>query len=339
MPFPMGKSWKRWIWGLSHTAAQKLRLRKKSSPSPSQSLPAHIFGLVALHLEFHDISSLSRTNKAIRDQVQPVMKEGAFSTIGPITSTPFQSDPPPNRSMVHFAAAHGNLSLMREILCRLGDDKHLLDAADDYGHTPLISAVIWGNLSVAQALLAAGADIECTTKACGWSPLHCAALYGNLEAAQLLVTAGANTSRKDTLGSFTPLHLAAFSLGVVPSIFPDFKKLGWDSTAVDDFGISADQTHAMMATLLITPSSLRLRRRGVLRRKVSDHSTYMFMYEIDRCRWCPPDCRQCTLTDISSWRSQVAATLLNLGETEADMEKRENYEQRMVRKYREVVRE
>lgn len=94
-----------------------------------------------------------------------------------------------------------------------------LDAADDYGNTPLHAAAAHkrGGATV-RALLAGGASVTATTKAPAWfTPLHSAAQCGAVEPAQELIRAGAAVGAAPAPGSApladegssAPLHLAA----------------------------------------------------------------------------------------------------------------------------------
>lgn len=110
---------------------------------------------------------------------------------------------------------------LNQLVAMVGHSSDLMNAADEYGHTPLISAVLSGNIEIVRVLLVIECDIECTTAVYGWTALHCAAITGNVEMAALLFSAGADARRIDNLGGFTPFHLAAM-IRVKPAIWPPF---------------------------------------------------------------------------------------------------------------------
>ena len=57
--------------------------------------------------------------------------------------------------------------------------------------TPLLIAILLGNLDIVQYLISEGANIECkTTK--GLTPLHIASKKGHLDIIQYLISQGAN---------------------------------------------------------------------------------------------------------------------------------------------------
>ena len=294
-----------------------LHIVLQQAPRTQASLAAAILLLVATHLSVRDLSSLTRTAKEIHTVIQLVLYDRALTTTRPGNSTAFQLGPTPNRSILHFFAAHGRLPLLRKLLSRLGQASDLVNTPDDYGHTPLLSAVLWGDIATVQALLLAGADIECTTKRMGWTPLHCAVLYGNLQMAQVLVTQGADTRCKDRAGGFTPLHLASRCVSL-SGIFAFFRNIGWDCTAPDDFGLNPFQSQEI--DIISTPKTPEMMRRAAVCRQVRDERLYMMMYEADRCRWCTTS-RVGVLTPTSFRIGQRALSLLETGKTETDLRK------------------
>lgn len=75
-----------------------------------------------------------------------------------------------------------------------------LDARDEVGATPLHWAAQWGDVPIARALLAAGADVNAVATGGGWTPLLGAASEGRLEMVKLLLAHGANPDARDRAG-------------------------------------------------------------------------------------------------------------------------------------------
>jgi ankyrin repeat protein len=72
----------------------------------------------------------------------------------------------------------------------------------------LIDAVLQGDRTVVQQLLAAGSDVN-AARGDGLTPLHAATMAGDLDLARMLITAGAHVDATTTLVGSTPLDLAA----------------------------------------------------------------------------------------------------------------------------------
>jgi len=106
------------------------------------------------------------------------------------------------------ADANGNTALHRcttpeeaEELIRLRLD---VEAKNVCGSSPLCTACDWGNLKVAQVLIAAGADVNiCNSR--GMTPLYNACRYGHLGLAQALIVAGADVNTRNR-GGWSMLH-------------------------------------------------------------------------------------------------------------------------------------
>ncbi|KAH9298698.1 hypothetical protein KI387_030380, partial [Taxus chinensis] len=110
------------------------------------------------------------------------------------------------RSLLHVAAAAGNLRLVR-ILAGIEPSLTGVNGGDEEGWTPLHSAVSSGRDDVVEALLQAGADVSIANNG-GRTALHYAASKGRLKIAQVLISHGAKINQKDKFGC-TPLHRAA----------------------------------------------------------------------------------------------------------------------------------
>ena len=107
------------------------------------------------------------------------------------------------RTLLHFAAAHGNHEAVRCLL-EVGANK---DPADRHWCTPLHFAALNGGHKVVQSLLEAGADKDLADV--HWrTPLHHAAENGHHEVVRSLLEAGADKDLADE-DWCTPLHVAA----------------------------------------------------------------------------------------------------------------------------------
>ena len=103
------------------------------------------------------------------------------------------------------------------------------------GFSPLHTAAIHGNHSVAELLIRYGSDVnagDCN----GSTPLHVASCQGMVSLISLLVDNGANISAKNFNG-FTPLHSAAVCR--TPAVFHPLLKMGSDFFATDNKQMTA----------------------------------------------------------------------------------------------------
>jgi hemoglobin len=111
------------------------------------------------------------------------------------------------RTLLHVAAAQGNLSMV-EFLLRLGADPNAMDGGR---HTPLYSAgnecQTPGGPDVVRALVRAGAAVDANDGVKHCTALHMAARRGNVEIAVALLDLGADIDARDSLG-VTPLRRA-----------------------------------------------------------------------------------------------------------------------------------
>lgn len=87
----------------------------------------------------------------------------------------------------------------------------LLESADEDGFTPLHLAVIQGNISLVNLLLANNANVNLLDNE-GHSVVHWATVCGELEALKAVLQAGADVSSPDSNGG-SPLHYAAQMCG------------------------------------------------------------------------------------------------------------------------------
>ena len=144
------------------------------------------------------------------------------------------------RRLLFAAVADGQAEAVRAFI----DDGAFVDAKDDSGDTLLSKAVDEGHAEIAQALIAAGGDVNGRSgdrllhKAIGEghaeiaqaliaagadvnakdegriykTPLHKAIDEGHAEIAQALIAAGADVNAKDGVGGNTPLHRASWKM-------------------------------------------------------------------------------------------------------------------------------
>jgi len=133
----------------------------------------------------------------------------------------------PRYATIHEAAEHGSLADVKRHLSAGVD----VDAKDELGCTPLVYAVLWGHLDVAEFLIDAGADIDGAGRA-----LLIMAVRGQLAdpaMVKLLIDSGADVSRKYRDGA-TALHWAACR--EKPDIAEVLIKSGADVNATSDIG-------------------------------------------------------------------------------------------------------
>lgn len=265
------------------------------------SLPPEIIFNIADTLTTFDLATLLRVSPLLQTELTPLLYQRAITLTRPSISTHFQWCPTPGRSILHFAAAHADTKLLSALLIRLGSHTCLLDARDLYGHTPLISAVLWGHKDIVRMLLAAGADVKKATSKYVWSPLHCACAAENLEMAQILVAAGADTEQSDTFAEMTPLHLMVLSSVQPRYEMRGFVQLGCSEDQKDQVGVEPRRSMELLecyyhrdlgekewARIEKHDNSVvrLLQQRMTFKSRMKARLTEMFSYEMDRCRWC-----------------------------------------------------
>lgn len=120
-----------------------------------------------------------------------------------------QENPTP-RMDLHLASLQGRVDAIQQHI-KAGSD---LNEKDEYGSTPLIAAITFGQTEVAKALIEAGVDITITNNE-GSTPLHIAAFFCHTEIVAALLDNGADKNLKSNAGS-SPLE-------IVSSPFEDVK--------------------------------------------------------------------------------------------------------------------
>lgn len=110
---------------------------------------------------------------------------------------------------VFEAAATGQTDRLRALVKR---DASLVNAFSSDGFMPLGLAVFFGHLETVEALLAAGAEVNATTReSMKVTPLHSAAAARQAAIARVLIAHGARVNAAQEETGFTPLHEAALN--------------------------------------------------------------------------------------------------------------------------------
>ncbi len=104
---------------------------------------------------------------------------------------------------LHDAAKNGDLEQLKQLLDQ-GTD---IEEQDRIVGTALHWAALTDNTEVAQALIAAGADVNSVARGDGMTALHVAAQRGSIEVAAALIEAGAETEAREN-AKCTPLYQA-----------------------------------------------------------------------------------------------------------------------------------
>jgi ankyrin repeat protein len=115
--------------------------------------------------------------------------------------------PDPTKEFIR-AAKSGDVTRLETLL---STDKHLLDARDTDGSTPLHCATWKGHRDAVALLIAAGADIDAhnTNDHWGTTPLHAAAHANQAVIARMLIEAGADINARDR-NNRTPMDHTTF---------------------------------------------------------------------------------------------------------------------------------
>ncbi|CAF1132972.1 unnamed protein product [Adineta ricciae] len=134
---------------------------------------------------------------------------------------------------LHIAAHYGNLEVAQLLIARGAD----VNYAASQNITPLHVASKWGKENLVKLLLEKGAQIDAKTKD-GLTPLHCAARSGHDQVVDLLLESGAPFGAK-TKNGLSALHMAAQGDHVDAARI----LLYYKSTLVDD--VSSDYLSAL----------------------------------------------------------------------------------------------
>jgi ankyrin repeat protein/TPR repeat protein len=126
----------------------------------------------------------------------------------PQTESPSALHPPAAAARLRSlfeAAREGDVPAVRKLLEAGSDPNMHDDSRSGEGQTALHQAMRAKDVTVAELLIARGADVNAKAKT-GYTPLHVAAGLGKLERVRLLLSKGASVDAMDTHG--TPLHAA-----------------------------------------------------------------------------------------------------------------------------------
>jgi microsomal dipeptidase-like Zn-dependent dipeptidase/ankyrin repeat protein len=106
---------------------------------------------------------------------------------------------------IHDAVRKGDLAGVQAMLAK---DPGLLNAQDDHGRTPLLTAVALKQEGIFKFLLAAGADVKLADKD-GFPPLFLACFFGLADWTEPLIRKGAEIDAHANFLGYSPLHAAA----------------------------------------------------------------------------------------------------------------------------------
>ena len=120
---------------------------------------------------------------------------------------------------LHAAAATGNIDAVKKHI-EAGSDLNVKDP--EGGACPLSTAALFGQTEVAEALIKAGADVNCRGND-GATPLHVAAFFCREEIVTALLEAGADKTIKNSYQS-TPQETVSGPYENVKPVYEHFEK-------------------------------------------------------------------------------------------------------------------
>jgi hypothetical protein len=157
----------------------------------------------------------------------------------------------PSAELLYRAARGGDLAELRRLAGALP-----VDAADEFGRTPLMHAIEAGQIPAARELIGRGASLTLADRS-GETPLLLAARSGNAEIVSLLLQRGAPVDAANRSGT-TPLMLAAREGSV--AICEQLLAAGADRDFTDASGRHAGD-HAALAGHAELAARLGVRRQ------------------------------------------------------------------------------
>jgi len=184
---------------------KKAKLQQRGHRTRLLTLPNELLLEIVLYLpRFHDLNSFLRVNRWLSRLLTPVLLSRAVAD----TSSSRAAYPGlQQRSVLHWAASHGDSSLLRKLFAFGQGKVPGLDEIDScrYHMFPLYSAILNKHIAAVEVLLEHGADINlsCSRK----TPLLLAVLGGLHDVVGLLLRAGASTET-ELAGVGGYLHLA-----------------------------------------------------------------------------------------------------------------------------------
>lgn len=153
------------------------------------------------------------------------------------------------KDSIFSAAEFGNVSRIRELIAQ-GID---INQYDTEGETPLIKAIINGQLVAVKLLIESGATINKRARYGTFTPLFFAVMYGHRALTQLLISAGASVN-PGVYPTWTCLHKAVESGDV--QMVQDLLQAGLPINHQDFYGwtalhCAAERGYAKIARILI----------------------------------------------------------------------------------------
>ncbi|MFC1726805.1 ankyrin repeat domain-containing protein [candidate division KSB1 bacterium] len=139
--------------------------------------------------------------------------------------------PKPPGVSLQIAALQGNVDAVRQHI-KAGSE---LNEKDEYGSTPLITAIVFGKTEAAKALIDAGVDLKITNNT-GATPLHIAAFFCRTDIVKALLEKGADKTVKNNYGS-TALESVAAPFEAVKGIYDSF------GNSLKPLGLRLDYEH------------------------------------------------------------------------------------------------
>ena len=131
---------------------------------------------------------------------------------------------PTPRMNLHLAALQGRVDAIQQHI-KAGSD---LNAKDEYGSSPLIAAITFGQTEAAKVLIEAGVDMKIANNE-GSTPLHIAAFFCHTAIVKALLDNGADKNLKNNAG-FIALETVSRPFedvkGIYDSIGKALKPLG-----------------------------------------------------------------------------------------------------------------
>jgi ankyrin repeat protein len=146
--------------------------------------PAMTYNEVDWGITYKEMGWLINTLRAVDNKTKGVLKHG--------------------QTMLHISARNNDSEEICEALIKAG---YNVNAVDDFGHTPLFTAITHGNYEVCGVLLNLGADVNHQDRNLN-TPMHKAIAENNLDIMKLLIRFEANINQYNKYME-TPLKLAA----------------------------------------------------------------------------------------------------------------------------------